>query len=32
MTIFFRDYLMNPNHWVVEKPEKRNGKSWKLFN
>ncbi|EDW06555.1 hypothetical protein AWZ03_012028 [Drosophila navojoa] len=27
-----RDYLMNPNHWVVEKPEKRNGKSWKLFN
>ncbi|XP_034489964.1 alpha-tocopherol transfer protein-like [Drosophila innubila] len=27
-----RNYLMNPNHWHVEKPEKRNGRSWKLFN
>ncbi|XP_017850607.1 alpha-tocopherol transfer protein-like isoform X1 [Drosophila busckii] len=27
-----RDYLMDPRHWQVDKPEKRNGKSWKLFN
>ncbi|KAH8414705.1 hypothetical protein KR215_000833 [Drosophila sulfurigaster] len=26
-----REYLMNPNHWHVEKQEKRSGRSWKLF-
>ncbi|KAH8261761.1 hypothetical protein KR038_007975, partial [Drosophila bunnanda] len=26
-----RDYLMNPDHWVVEKTEKRNGHSWRFF-
>ncbi|XP_065724003.2 alpha-tocopherol transfer protein-like isoform X1 [Drosophila suzukii] len=26
-----RDYLMDPEHWVVEKPEKRNGNSWRFF-
>ncbi|XP_022219034.1 alpha-tocopherol transfer protein-like isoform X1 [Drosophila obscura] len=26
-----RDYLMNPNHWLVEKSEKRNGHSWRIF-
>ncbi|KAH8386560.1 hypothetical protein KR093_001205 [Drosophila rubida] len=26
-----REYLMNPQHWYVEKQEKRNGRSWRLF-
>ncbi|KMZ07831.1 alpha-tocopherol transfer protein-like isoform X2 [Drosophila simulans] len=26
-----RDYLMDPDHWVVVKPEKRNESSWRFF-
>ncbi|KAH8420619.1 hypothetical protein KR009_012178, partial [Drosophila setifemur] len=26
-----RAYLMNPNQWLVAKPEKRNGHSWRFF-
>jgi len=29
--IFYSNYLMDPEHWVVEKPEKRNGNSWRFF-